>query len=48
MGGIRGVPGIMGIEDAPLSIALRGDRFQAAWIALSLGPFAALDEGQKP
>jgi hypothetical protein len=28
MGGIRGVPGITGIEEAPLSIGLLGDRFQ--------------------
>jgi hypothetical protein len=46
MGGIRGVPGITGIEE--LSIGLRGDRFQAARLALPPRPLAALGEGQEP
>ncbi len=47
MVGIRGVPGIMGIEDAPLSLGLRGDRQQTARLDLSSRPLTALDQGQK-
>ena len=48
MGGIRGVPGITGIEDAPLSIGLRGDDpKQTVRLEISLGTFAALAQGQK-
>jgi hypothetical protein len=46
--GIRGVPGITGTEDRPLSIGLRGHCQQATRLALSLGAFAALGVGQEP
>jgi hypothetical protein len=47
MGDIRGVPGITGTEDAPLSIGLRGNRVKATRLAASVGALAALGEGQK-